>query len=323
MPTKQTPIDVSVIIVNYNTRELLLSCLKSVFDSRDAGSTEVIVVDNASIDGSRDAARTNFPQAKVIENAENIGFSGANNRAFGVAKGRFLLLLNSDAELRPDGIRLLRDFMEKHPEAGAAGPRLVYDDGTTQPSVDSAPNLFTEFLHLFGLKRLLPGEKARRAAAPVMRKLGGKTVGTYFTTYAGDLNPIEVDCVSGACMIVRREVAERTGGLDTEFFMYMEDMDWCVRMKEAGFKVFYIPEVEVTHRVGASGSEGEDGIDNHILAERYRSRLMFFKKHRGSGALLFERIMMVLSFGARWPFSRRRKAYGRIIGMALSGRDAK
>jgi len=308
--------DISVIIVSYNTRELLLTCLKSVFASRGAGEFEVIVVDNASTDGSRDAVRKNYPAVKIIENPGNVGCSGGNNVGFKAASGKYMLLLNSDAELRPDGMKLLGEFMDSHPGAGAAGPRLVYSDGTTQPSVDSKPNLFTEFLHLFRVNKLLPGEAVRRAAAPILSKAGGKTVGTYFRTYSGDLEPAEVDCVSGACMIVRADIVRETGGFDPEFFMYMEDMDWCVRIKEAGAGVYYVPEVEVVHHVGRSGTVDEATADKTFI-ERYRSRLLFFKKHRGRGALFMERVMMAKAFALRWPFSKRRRVYGQIIKAAI------
>lgn len=308
--------DVSVVIVSYNTRDLLVSCLKSVQASRGAGDTEIIVVDNASTDGSRDAVRKEFPGVKLIESRTNLGFSGATNMGMDASTGRYALLLNSDAEVRPDGIKLLRDFMDAHRGAGVAGPRLVYDDGRTQPSIDSVPNLLTEFLHLFRVTKLIPGESARRAVAPAMSKFSGKTVGTYFKTYEGGLEPYEVDCVSGACMMARMEAVMNIGGLDTSFFMYMEDMDWCVRFKEGGYQVFYVPEVEVVHHVGSSGSVDAETAEK-ILVARYESRLRFFAKHRGSGALFMERVMMAKAFALRWPFSRHRKAYSKIIKAAV------
>jgi GT2 family glycosyltransferase len=310
--------DISVIIVSFNTRELVLACLRSVYAGRGAGDVEVIVVDNASTDGSRDAIRREFPKARIIENIHNLGFSAANNIGLENAAGSYAILLNSDAELRPDGIKLLREFMDNHPEAGAAGPRLVYDDGTTQPSADSVPNLLTEFLHLFGFRRLIPGETARRMVAPVLSKASGKTVGTYFETYSGSLEPREVDCISGACLIARADTVAKVGGLDDKFFMYMEDMDWCVRIKETGAKVYYIPEVEVVHHVGKS-AEPDAATSEKVLVERYKSRLYFFRKHRGRGALFVERVMMAKAFAIRWPFSRHRQAYGQIIKAAIQG----
>lgn len=312
--------DISVIIVSFNTRELTLSCLKSVYASRDAGRIEVVVVDNASTDGSRDAIRKEFPDVELIENTSNLGFSAASNVGLDKATGTYFLILNSDTELRPDGLKLLKGFMETHSQAGAAGPRLVYDDGTTQPSADSEPNLLTEFLHLFGFRRLIPGETARRIAAPALSKVSGKTIGTYFETYSGSLEPREVDCVSGACIIVRAAVIANVGGLDSKFFMYMEDMDWCMRIKETGAKVYYVPEVEVVHHVGMSG-EPAAPIADKVLLERYKSRLHYFRKHRGRGAFFVERVMMAKAFAIRWPFSRHKKAYGQIIKAAISGAE--
>ncbi len=310
--------DISVIIVSFNTRELILACLRSVFASRGAGEIEVIVIDNASNDGSRDAIRKEFPSVEIIENRHNMGFSAASNIGLEKASGAYAVLLNSDTELRPDGLKLLREFMDAHPEAGAAGPRLVYDDGTTQPSADTAPNLLTEFLHLFGLRRLVPGETARRLAAPALSKVSGKTVGTYFDMYTGSLEPREVDCVSGACVIARADAVAKVGGLDDKFFMYMEDMDWCVRIKETGAKVYYVPEVEVVHHVGMSG-ELEPATTEKVLVEKYKSRLYFFQKHRGKWARFVERVMMAKAFAIRWPFSRHKKAYGQIIKAAIKG----
>ncbi len=308
--------DLSVIIVSFNTKELIEACLRSVFTSRGAGEVEVIVVDNASTDGSRDAIRKSFPAVKIIENKFNLGFSAASNIGLESAAGTYALLLNSDTELRPDGLKLLREFMDVHPEAGAAGPRLVYDDGTTQPSADSEPNLLTEFLHLFGLRRLVPGETARRMASPALSKMFGKTVGTYFDMYSGSLEPREVDCVSGACVIARAGTVKQVGGFDDKFFMYMEDMDWCVRIKETGAKVYYVPEVEVVHHVGQSG-QPDPATAEKVLVEKYKSRLYFFRKHRGRGAVFVERVMMAKAFAIRWPFSRHRQAYGQIIRAAM------
>ncbi len=314
--------DVSVIIVNHNTRDLILRCLRSVFDSRGEVEFEVIVVDNASTDDSLEAVRKEFPQVILIENPDNTGFAAANNTGLEKAAGRYVVLLNSDTEIRPDGLGLLKTFMDEHPEAGAAGPRLVYSDGKTQPSVDSFPNLVTEFLHLFGFRRLIPGETARRLAAPVLSKAAGKTVGTYFQTYTGNLQPREVDCVGGACLIVRSDVIAKVGGLDPSFFMYMEDMDWCVRIKISGAKVFYVPEIEVVHHVGASGDSNSDTSEK-VLIEKYKSRLRFFSKHRGKAALFVERVMMAKAFALRWPFSSHRKAYGQIIRAAVKTENRK
>lgn len=308
--------DISIIIVSYNTRDLLVSCLKSIEASQGALAIETIVVDNASTDGSRDEVRKDFPSVKLITNNSNPGFAAANNAGLKSAGGRYILLLNSDAELRRDSLKLLVDFMDSHPKTGAVGPRLVYSDGTTQPSADSFPNLMTDFLHLFGFRRLIPGEAARRLAAPVLSRVGGKTVGTYFKTYSGGFEPVEVDCVSGACLIVRAELIEKVGGLDPGFFMYMEDMDWCVRIKAAGALVFYLPEVEVIHHVGQSGEIDSDKAEN-LLVERYKSRLYFFRKHRGSGALFIERVMMIKAFALRWPFSKHKRAYSQIIKAAM------
>lgn len=305
---------VSLAIVSYNTRDLLLKCLESVFGSVDAGDVEVIVVDNGSTDDSSEAVLARYPRTDVVQTGKNRGFAAAANVALARARGAYVVLLNSDTEIRRDSLSVMARFLDEHPEAGVVGPRLVYEDGTTQPSADFAPNLMTEFLHLFRVKRLLPGENVRQAVAPVLRKASGKTVGTYFEAYSADLTPREVDCVSGACLMIRRGTLDAAGLLDERFFMYMEDMDWCLRAKSAGAKVFYLPEVEVVHHVGSSGEASD-----HVFVERYASRLYFFTKHRGRPARFIVRVMTVLAFALRWPFSRRRRVYGQIIKLALGG----
>lgn len=309
--------EITVIVVSYNTKDLLLSCLKSVYESRGVGPIEIIMVDNGSTDGSVEAVQSLYPDVEMIKAKGNLGFSGANNLALPKVGGRYVLLLNSDAELRKDSLEIMKAFFDEHPDAGAVGPRLVYDDGTTQPSVDSFPNLFTEFLHLFQVKRLLPGERVRQAVAPTLSKVSGQTVGTYFQPYLTDLNPRPVDCLSAACLMVRRETAEAAGPLDEKFFMYMEDMDWCIRIRQTGTEIYYLPEVEVIHRVGMSGEASEESQEK-VFVERYRSRLYFFKKHRGPFAVFMLRVMMVSAFAIRWPFSKKRRLYGKVIRMALA-----
>jgi len=308
---------ISTIIVSYNTRDLLIKCLDSVFSSRDTGAMEVFVVDNGSGDGSRQAVEKHCPQVHLIKNQSNIGFAAANNIALKKAQGKYIVLLNSDAELRKDGLALMKKFLEETPDAGAVGPRLVYDDGTVQPSADSFPNLMTEFFHLFRLKYLIPGEDTRRRLAPAISKVSGKTVGTYFQTYSDDMTPGIVDCVSGACIMIKRQVLNRVGPLDENFFMYMEDMDWCLRIRQAGYKVYYMREVEVVHHVGMSGME-TDRADDRTFVEGYKSRLYYYKKHRGAFARFILRSMTAVAFTLRWPFSRKRRVYARIIKLAVT-----
>lgn len=293
-------LDLSIIIVNYNARDFLLKSLKSLFQNQIMESLEVFLVDNASTDGSVEEVRNHYPQVKLITNNQNKGFAAANNQAIKEARGRYLMLLNSDAAVGKAALKSMLKFMDSHSEAGAVGPRLIYPDGTPQPSVDFFPNLLTEFFHLFRMKRILPTTMLRRKVSYVAGPFLGRTVRTYLQTYEDGTNPRQVDCISGACLLVRREVIDKIGLLDENFFMYMEDMDWCIRMKRVGFKIYYLPNVEVLHYVGESGRG-----DERAFVEHYRSRLYFFTKHRGRLAQLFLKIMMAVSFGLRWAVTRQ------------------
>lgn len=308
---------ISAVIVSYNTRDLLMKCIDSVKSSWDTGPVEIFVVDNGSADGSGQEVEKRFPNVKLIKNPSNAGFAAANNLALKQATGKHIVLLNSDAELRKDSLALMQKFLKETPDAGAVGPRLVYDDGTVQPSADSFPNLMTEFLHLFRLKYLIPGEDMRRRLAPAISRVSGKTVSTYFQTYSDEMTPTVVDCVSGACLMVKKQVIDRVGPLDEKFFMYMEDMDWCLRIRKAGYNVYYMREVEVVHHVGMSGREAVSASDRTFV-EGYKSRLYYYRKHRGILARFALRWMTVAAFLLRWPFSTKKRVYWRIIKLAVT-----
>lgn len=304
-------LDLSIIIVNYNARDFLAKSLKSIFQDQVTQRFEVFVVDNASTDDSAGEVRKNYPQVKLIENDHNKGFAAANNQAIKEARGRYLMLLNSDAEIDRTALKSMLKFMDDHSQAGAVGPRLIYPDGTAQPSVDFFPNLLTEFLHLFRAKKILPTTAARRKVYYAAGRFLGRTVGTYLQTYEEGVDPREVDCISGACLLVRREVIDKIGLLDENFFMYMEDMDWCIRMKMSGLKVYYLPDVQVLHHVGESGRG-----DERAFVEHYRSRLYFFTKHRGRLAQLVLKTMMATSFGVRWAVTKQ-NMYLKVLKMCF------
>lgn len=323
--------DLSIVIVSYNTRDLLLKCLKSVFRSAGAGGLEVFVVDNGSSDGSREAVRQEYPQVTLLSASRNIGFARASNLALRQTQGRYFVLLNSDTELRKDALAVMQKFLDGALDADVVGPRLVYEDGSTQPSADYFPNLLSEFLHLCQVGRFLPGERMRQRLAPFLSRVSRKTVGTYFQAYSHDKHPRPVDCLSGACLMGRRELIDEVGLLDDRFFMYMEDIDWCIRARKAGRQAYYLPEVEVIHHVGQSRSQNP-AVEETTFVEHYKSRLYFFKKHRGRVARLLVRLMMVCVFSARWLFTclyllspgrrvearARRKMYARVLRVTLS-----
>lgn len=250
--------EVSIIVVNWNTKDLLLGCLRSIYDTTTDLNMEVIVVDNGSLDGSSKAAKKNFPQIKLIENTENKGFAKANNQAILAASGRYILLLNSDAMLTDGSLNKLVTFMDQTPAAGAAACQYLNRDGSKQNSFDNFPTLATELLNKSLLKILFPGKY------PSKKKAYHK--------------PLEVESVIGACMIVRVETLKQVGVFDEDYFFFLEETDWCFRMHQAGWKIYHLPHINVYHLQGQSKEKNP----SKAWIEYYRSSYVFFKKHRSA-----------------------------------------
>jgi len=271
-------LDVSVVVVSFNTRDLLRECLATLEEDAAASgfSHETVVVDNASRDGSADMVEAEFPAAKLVRSDVNLGFAGANNRAFAVARGRHVVLLNSDAFLRPDALALAIARMDAEPEVGLAGGRLVGRDGAWQPSARMFPSLTNELLTLSGLSARYPHSRF---------------FGRPDRTWADPLEEAEVDWVPGAFSILRREALERVGAFDERFFLYYEEVDLCRRIHEAGYHVRYWPEIVVVHVGGESARtvDGAGGVSEsgaQLTLWRLRSALLYHRKHHGwTGAL--------------------------------------
>jgi len=250
--------DLSILIVNWNTKSLLIRCLKSIHQETRNGEREVFVVDNGSNDGSKEAVRAEFPEVILIHNPLNIGFARANNQALELSIGRYLLLLNPDTRVEKETIKNMVGFMNAHPEAGVAGAQLLNADGSKQNSIANFPSLATELLNKSLLRLLFP------------KTFPGKE--------RNISEPIEVDSVIGACMMVRRETMEQVGLLDEDYFLFLEETDWCYRIKRAGWKVCHLPQAEIYHLQGKSAEKDK----KRAKVEYYRSRYQFFKKNRGS-----------------------------------------
>ncbi|WP_055105988.1 glycosyltransferase family 2 protein [Paenibacillus ihumii] len=253
--------DLSIIIVSYNTCRLTLDCLQSVFDSRTAYQYEVFVVDNASADDSVEAISRDFPQVILIANEENTGFARANNQAMEAANGRYVLLLNSDTIIQPDTLQTMVSLMDERPDLGAAGCKIILPDGSLDKACRRGfPTPSASFYYAFGFSRLFPNTPR-------------------FNQYQlGYLDPNEaypVDCLMGAFMLVRREVIQQIGGLDETFFMYGEDVDWCYRIKEAGWGIQYEPATYIVHYKGASSRRKPF----KIIYEFHRAMWVFHRKH--------------------------------------------
>jgi N-acetylglucosaminyl-diphospho-decaprenol L-rhamnosyltransferase len=265
-------LDLGIVITSYNTRDLLRACLRSVYASQGDFTLEVCVVDNASSDRSAEMVADEFPQTRLIANQENLGYPTANNqglRAFGFRSPpaapeaqapRFALLLNPDTELPPDGLADMLDFMGRHPEAGAAGPKLVRLDGSLDLACRrSFPTPEVSFYRLLGLSSLFP--RSRR-------------FGRYNLTYLDPDRVAEVDSVVGAFMLVRSEAMAQVGLMDEQFFMYGEDLDWAYRIKEAGWKIYYNPSTTVLHVKRAASRHSA-----RAQIEFYRAMDIFYRKH--------------------------------------------
>jgi GT2 family glycosyltransferase len=276
---------VSVVIVSYNTREELLRCLATLRGAPLA--LEVLVVDNASEDGSVAAVREAFPEVRVREMAENLGFSRATNRGMRQARGEFVLLLNSDAELRPGALEAMVDLLRARPEAAIVGPRTVSTDGS--PQVSFGPDLTP--WNEWGQARLVRGVRERRPAAlqEAARRASREQ---------------EVDWVSGACLLARRRVLDEVGGFDEAFFLYEEDADLCRRVRRAGHKVVYEPRAEVLHHLGRSMARDPE----RARREYDQSHLLYYRKHNPAWQTALLRLYLA--------WRRRRQEGSRATGQA-------
>jgi N-acetylglucosaminyl-diphospho-decaprenol L-rhamnosyltransferase len=264
-------LDLGIVIVNWNTRDLLRDCLKSLQAGDSSVSRRVIVVDNASSDGSAEMVRAEYPNVEVIVNSDNGGFSQANNlglRALGFANSgqtladppRFALLLNPDTVVPPNAFRLMIDRMVQDSKIGVIGPRLVMLNGKLDLACRrSFPTPEVMLWRVAGLSKLFPRSRL---------------FGRYNMTYIDDHVETEVDCVVGAFMMVRRDAIEAEGLLDEDFWMYGEDIDWAYRIKRAGWKVLYYPQVTVLHVKRAASRQNP-----RAQQEFQRASLIFYRKH--------------------------------------------
>ncbi|BCW94751.1 MAG: glycosyltransferase family 2 protein [Fimbriimonadales bacterium] len=284
------PPTLSVCIVNWNTRDLLRACLQSLYRHPPDAPFEVIVVDNASRDGSAAMARAEFPQATLIANAENLGYARGNNQAMERAQGAYLLLLNPDTEVFPDTLNRALAFLQAHPEAGAIGAKQLFPDGRVQPSVRGFPTPLNLLGEVSGLARLFP------------RGLGGYRMRGF--TYD---RTAEVDQPMATFLMTRRAVVEQVGGMDEAFPLFFNDVDWCYRIKQAGWRIYFVPEVQILHHGGASTRQ----VRLSAIRESHRALEAFYRKHyRGR----LNPILYALCVGAIRLGGWIRAAFARLQG---------
>jgi GT2 family glycosyltransferase len=251
----------SIIIVSYNTCHLLQSCLESVFKQEDFNDCEVIVVDNCSTDGSIEMLQSHFAQVKLIVNQENRGFAAANNIGLSYATGKYILLLNPDTELESNVLLKCLSFLKQNQDVGVLGCKIVNPDGSIQPSARDKPSLWTLILENSFLYKLLPHS------------------GIFRNPWVTDTDKEQnVDVVKGAFLMTRRTIFETVGLFDERFFLYSEEQDWCVRVKEEGWRIVYFPEARIKHYEGASSKPGLNS-SKYII---YESECEYYRKHHGS-----------------------------------------
>jgi N-acetylglucosaminyl-diphospho-decaprenol L-rhamnosyltransferase len=302
--------DLTIVIVSWNVGELLRRCLQSILATEL--DVEVVVVDNASIDGSPEMVRAAFPQVRLIANDENRGFTAANNQGLAVAQGRCLLLLNPDTEVVADALATMVQYLEAHPAVGALGPRLLFPDGRQQPSRRRFPTLATALVESTVIQEWWAENR-------ILRR--------YYMADTPDDAVQPVDWVVGACLLVRRDVYEQVGGLDEGFFMYSEELDWCKRIKDAGWEVVYLPTATVIHHEGKSSEQVVPA--RHIRFQT--SKVRYFRKHHGwpqaetlRWFLLATYVYQLAREGLKWLVGHKRplraermRAYGQVLRSGL------
>jgi len=254
----------SIVIVNYNASPYLENCLRSIYSDSSVKTTtfEVIAVDNNSKDESVKMVREKFPDVRLIENERNEGFIRANNKGIMASKGTYILSLNNDTFVLPGALENLVNFMDCHPEAGGCGAKVLNGDGSIQHQCKRGfPTLSSAFFYFLHLHQLFPKSKL---------------FGRYLMTYLDPEKISEVDSVSGSCLMVKRAVIKDVGIMDEDYTMYGDDLDWCYRIKKAGWKVYYVPDAEIIHYGGRGGSRVRPYRN---IWEFHRSMIIFYKKH--------------------------------------------
>ena len=258
--------DLSAVVVTYNSREHIAACLRSLAGARGALAMEVVVVDNASADGSVAEARA--AGARVVETGDNLGYARAVNRGTRATTGEFVLVLNPDCVVAPGALVALHAWMRANPRCAIAAPRILNTDGSVEFSARSFPTHLTFLFNRYSLAtRLWPGN-------PWSRR--------YLLSDWDHASDRAVDWVSGACMLVRRSAIEQVGGMDEAYFMFNEDVDWCHAMKRAGWSVDFVAAAEITHHIGASKGR----VSDKVILERHRGMIHYFRKYHRTNPVL-------------------------------------
>lgn len=296
-------VDLTISIVNINNCSLLEGCLKSIFEKTHKTNLEVFVVDNASEDGSPQMVKEKFPQVRLIENDINRGFATANNQVINESESKYVLLLNNDTLVLPNALDKMVEFMDKHEDAGALGCKLLNPDGSLQFSLRTFPTIVTSFFESSFFQNLF-------------------LVNCFAKKYKlanWDYNSIrEVDQPMGSCLMLRREVFSRIGLLDENLFLFFEDVDLCLRIKKAGWKIYYLPDAKIIHYGGQSITKSK----LELSLQWHKSKYYFFRKHHGKFTLLKLKILnifiltinlLILAIKDKKRVSEKWKTYLKIL----------
>lgn len=275
--------DVSILIVNWNTREMTCDCLRSIYEQTREIRFEVILVDNASSDGSAEAIGRRYPQVTLIANHENRGFAAANNQAMAVATGRYVLLLNPDTIVLDGAIQKAVRFADDHPEAAVVGCQIWKNENEIQRTCFPFPTVGHLVLQTTGLRRLLARLHLERRGS--MEAWGRDT-------------QRDVEVVSGVFMLVRREALEQVGGMDEDYFIYAEETDWCWRFYRAGWRLIFTPTARIIHRDG--GSKSTEQVSVRMFVQMQKSLLIFYRKCRGPLAWAAAKAVYIVSMTGQW-----------------------
>jgi len=271
-----TRLDVTIAVVSYNTKDMLADCLRSLLSSPPLVTYELRVIDNGSTDGTAAMLASDFPDVGLLSNAGNVGFAGAANQAWRQSLAKYLLVVNADTVFEENCVEALVEFADHHPEAAAVGPLVLNPDGSVQASARRFPSFLEGTMHaLLGV--IAPENRFSRR---------------YKMADWDRQSEREVDWLSGAAVLLRREIGEKIGFFDDAYFMYVEDMDLCYRLRDAGYKVYFCPEARITHHIGQSSQQQS----NRMIIAHERSMMRFYRKryHKGFKAVIWPIVMIGL-----------------------------
>ncbi|MDF2505034.1 glycosyltransferase family 2 protein [Clostridium sp.] len=320
-------VDVSIIIVNYNTRDLLRNCIESILKNTIHINYEIIVVDNASKDDSITMLKTEFKQVKLIESKVNGGFAYANNLGIKKSKGRYVFLLNSDTIILKDVLEKMIAYMDENKDIGLLGPKLLNGDRTHQTSISAFPTFKREVYHIYKLKNVLKIPFVKSFFVRFGGKLGSKDLEQYMKNFQSIESPEKVQVLVGAALLIRKEVIDDIGMLDERYFMYYEEIDFCYQAHKAGWHRVYYPYGEIVHLIGQSSEK----IGDITFYERYRSMILYFRKNYGRSKEILVRINLIIAlilrvigmsfiqiFKSSKIIKENRKVYIKTIKMAVN-----